>query len=64
MIPLTEQVLLDIGFKYIGKTKDMQKSGCFLHKRKRGWVISKRTPIMESLEQLTGYMYFALGIKL
>jgi hypothetical protein len=61
---LTEERLLELGFKPFGKSKDLYKKSCILHKRKRGWVINKRTPIMESVDQLTGYMWFALGIKL
>jgi hypothetical protein len=61
---MTEQELLKLGFKYLGKNKDMYYKGCILHRRKRGWVINKRAPIIDSLDKLEGYFKYALNKQL
>jgi len=61
---LQEKDLIKIGFKYIGKNKDLYMRGCFLHRRKRGWVINKRAPIIDTMDKLNGYFRYALGKEL
>lgn len=56
-ITLTENWLISFGFKPF--SKDWSKNGVIIHTRKRGYVIRKSIPIIESVHQLQN-LYFAL----
>ena len=61
-IPLTKERLINLGFKKIGDREDYYLNGVFIHKRERGWVFRKSTPIIESVHQLQN-LYYALKGK-
>ena len=56
-IKLTNEILFLLGFKSFGK--DFIKNGIIIHNRKRGFVVNKKIPIIESVHQLQN-LYFAL----
>lgn len=61
-IPLTEEWLLRLGFRKFGK--DFSLKGVIVHKRKRGYVIRKSTPIMNSVHVIQNYFYAVTGEEL
>lgn len=56
-IPLTEEWLLNFGFKPF--QKDFSIKGLIIHCRKRGFVVRKSIPIIKHVHQLQN-LYFAL----
>lgn len=63
-IPLNEEWVKYLGFKEFGnhKYKTYYKDHIFLHKRKRGWVMSKRFKEPKYVHELQN-IYFALKGK-
>lgn len=63
-IPLTDQWIEDLGFKEFGvyKYKTYYKDHIFLHKRKRGYVMSKRFKEPKYVHELQN-IYFVLKGK-
>lgn len=62
-ITLTEEHLIKLGFKKFGKS-DYYNKKVIIHKRRRGFVINTRTPIMEFVHQLQNYYYLHTKEKL
>lgn len=56
-IPITEQWLLDFGFRRFGS--DFVKKAIIIHTRKRGYVLRKSVPILDYVHKLQN-LYFAL----
>ena len=54
-IILEVEHLIKFGFKPFDK--DFYKGKIIIHSRKRGFVINKRTPIIETVHQLQNYYY-------
>jgi len=58
-IPLTEEWLMNFGFKQWGDKYTFGLKGINIHHRKRGFVLRKSIPIIRYVHQLQN-LYFAL----
>ena len=65
-IPLTDEEIEKLGFKRFGnwKSKTYYKNHIFLHKRKRGWVMSKRFKEPKYVHELQNIYFILKGKRL
>lgn len=61
-IPLTEEMLVRMGFKSF--CKDWSKKGIIIHARKRGFVVNKKIPILNYVHQLQNLYWCLCGEEL
>ena len=63
-IPLTHEWLLKLSFVQWGNSNAYGNGKIIIHKRKRGWVINTKTPIIVSVHQLMNYSFAITGKEL